>query len=205
MNRDLTSLDELRQKQQQLMESVPHPLREDAYRRMLAGKKIIENVVIYLNSTGHKPWRPNPLPRDKQLKALLEIGLALLDLELLHEKYPEPSKFINDTKTSRILVSTFGGMEELIEFFNSWGWRSTVTGWSGGASNEDLNKKWYADMLEELVDELFFFLERMVLVGFSWSEVVTEYHRKWRENMERYKKAKEGDYSWDKRSEKEGL
>lgn len=203
--RETAVVDEILRKQKELMDAVPHPLREDAHVRMLKAKNVIKFLLLYLNSTGHKPWRPNPLPREEQLKNLFKVGFALRDLEEMHLKYPEPSTVVNDTTGSRILVSTFGGLEEIIEFYESWQERTQTAGWVEGMTNADLDREMRAHMLEELTDELFFFLERMILVDFSWTEVINEYHRKWEVNMKRYADAKKGDYSWDDRGKKEGL
>lgn len=108
-------------KQKQLMEQVPHGISEQTARRMVAGLGIIEETLEYLNSTGHKPWRPNPLSEEHQL--------------------------------------------------------------------------------EELTDILFFYLELIVMSGFTWRQVETEYDRKFLVNLERYERALKGDYEWDKRSE----
>lgn len=203
--RETAVVDEILRKQKELMGAVPHPLREDAHLRMLKAKNVIKFLLLYLNSTGHKPWRPNPLPRDEQTKNLFMAGFALKDLEEAHLKYPGPSSVVNDTIGSRILVSTFGGLEEIIEFYDSWLERSQVAGWQGGMTNADLDKENRAHMLEEITDELFYFLERMILVNFTWEEVINEYHRKWEVNMKRYADAKKGDYTWDDRGKKEGL
>lgn len=96
--------------------------------------------------------------------------------------------------TTRRMVAGLGVIEETLEYLNATGhkpWRPIPL------SRED--------QLEELTDILFFYLELMVLGGFSWAEVEEEYVRKWKVNLERYRRAKEGDYDWDKRDEKEGL
>ncbi|MCJ7760875.1 hypothetical protein MUP59_07030 [Candidatus Bathyarchaeota archaeon] len=203
MTKDLSAMDELRSKQQELMAAVPHPLRRDSMMRMIAAKGLIEELLLYLNSTGHKPWRPNPLPREKQLDPLLGVIRKFNDLCKLHLKHKKPSKDIIDTVGARVLVSTFGGIEEIVEFYDSWmdiavpAVNGTLTG-KGAASARQ-------HMLEELTDELFFFLERMILSDFSWTEVVEEYHRKWQVNMKRYADAKKGNYDWDDRGKKESL
>ncbi len=115
------SLERLLEMQQDLMDKVPHKVSDLTARRMVTGLGIIEETLEYLNSTGHKPWRPNPLPRPAQL--------------------------------------------------------------------------------EEITDILFFYLELIILGEFSWQEIEEEYVRKHAENLERYRRAKEGDYGWDKRAE----
>jgi len=111
--------------QADLMEKVPHGISELTARRMVAGLGLIEEVIEYLNSTGHKPWRPVPLSEE--------------------------------------------------------------------------------DQLEEITDVLFFYLELVLLSEFPWHRIVERYISKHAENLERYRRAKEGDYGWDKRGEKEGL
>ncbi len=118
-------MEHLINKQRQLMEEVPHDVTPLTARRMVAGLGVIEEVLEYLNSTGHKPWRPNPLSRE--------------------------------------------------------------------------------DQLEEITDILFFYLELVILGGFSWQEIEEEYVRKHAVNLERYRRAKEGDYGWNHRGKEEGL
>jgi len=114
-------INKLLEMQKQLMEKVPHDVTPLTSRRMVSGLGIIEETLEYLNSTGHKPWRPNPLPRKAQL--------------------------------------------------------------------------------EEITDILFFYLEMVILSTFDWAEIEEEYVRKHAVNLERYRKAKEGDYSWDERAQ----
>lgn len=111
--------------QRELMEKVPHGINELTARRMVAGLGIIEETLEYLNSTGHKPWRPNPLSEDEQLV--------------------------------------------------------------------------------ELTDILFFYLEEIIMSGFAWEQIQARYVLKHAENLERYRRAKEGDYGWDHRGEGTGL
>jgi len=112
-------------KQKQLMERVPHGISELTARRMVAGLGIIEETLEYLNSTGHKPWRPNPLSESEQL--------------------------------------------------------------------------------EELTDILFFYLEEVVMSGFTWGQIEAMYDIKFKRNLDRYERASKGDYGWDDRDKKGGL
>jgi len=57
----------------------------------------------------------------------------------------------------------------------------------------------------ELVDILHFFLELILRSPFSWEDIVVAYKKKHQENLQRYEKASRGDFSWDKRGEKEEL
>lgn len=108
-------------KQKQLMDKVPHEVSELTARRMVAGLGVIEETLEYLNSTGHKPWRPIPLDE--------------------------------------------------------------------------------GDQLEELTDILFFYLELIVMSGFTWGQIEAEYDRKFLVNLDRYERAKKGDYGWDRRGQ----
>ena len=119
----MKNLEELIEKQKVLMDHIPHGhvIKEEQQGLVVAALGVIEETLEYLNAIGFKSWRPNPLPRNKQL--------------------------------------------------------------------------------EEATDILFFYLEIIVLGGFSWPEIEEEYVRKWEENMERYRKAMKGDFSWDHRSE----
>lgn len=55
------------------------------------------------------------------------------------------------------------------------------------------------EQLEEITDILFYYLELVILSGFTWEQICKEYKRKWKVNMERYEKGSKGDYSWDER------
>ena len=118
----MARMEDLLNMQSELMVKAPSGLTSEASARAIAGLGLIEEVLEYLNSTGWKPWRPNPLPREMQL--------------------------------------------------------------------------------EELTDILFYYLELILLSDIDWPEIVAEYKRKHQENLQRYEKAKAGDYSWDRRGEK---
>ena len=92
------------------------------------------------------------------------------------------------------ITAGLGVMEETHEFLNSIGrkpWRP-----------RPLPKE---QILEELTDILFYYLELILLSGFTWSEIVEEYKRKHQVNLERYERGSKGDFSWNHRAEKEGL
>lgn len=118
-------MEQLLEMQKQLMERVPHGVSELTARRMVAGLGIIEETLEYLNSTGHKPWRPQPLSEE--------------------------------------------------------------------------------DQLEEIADILFFYMEEVILSGFPWSRIETKYYEKHATNLERYRRALQGDYEWDKRGKTKEL
>ena len=113
--------------QKALMDVVPHDIPPELVRSLTAGKGLMEETLEYLNSIGTKPWRPNPLPREKQV--------------------------------------------------------------------------------EEMSDMLHFFLELIILSPshITWEEIVAEYPRKWKTNLERYAKGKAGNWDWDDRATKEEL
>jgi len=73
-------LENLLDKQKELMVKVPHDVSKLTSRRMVSGLGIIEETLEYLNSTGHKPWRPNPLPEKCQLEEITDILFFYLEL-----------------------------------------------------------------------------------------------------------------------------
>ncbi len=181
-NPNLYSMNIILDKQKELMARVPHPLREDAHRRMLAIASVFEKFLLYLTSTGHKPWRPYPLDELVQKERFVTAVESIDDIDCYIDM---DSKKVDTTKT-RLLVSTFGTLEESLEFY-----RASVNGDS--------------NTLEEITDELFFFMEKMILSGFTWEQIIQEYHRKWAVNIKRYEDAEKNDFSWDDRSRKSEL
>ena len=119
------SMDRLLEMQKIIMEKVPHDLSPEKTRLITAGMGVIEETLEFLNSVGRKPWRPDPLPQEKQI--------------------------------------------------------------------------------EELADILHFYLELILLSGFSWERIVEEYPRKHAINLKRYLDGDKGDFSWDDRAEKREL
>ncbi|GAI45205.1 unnamed protein product, partial [marine sediment metagenome] len=85
---------------------------------------------------------------------------------------------------TRRLIASFGVIEETLEYL-------------------DCADKDRPHALEEITDILFFYLELVLLGGFTWQEIEEEYVRKHAVNLERYKRAKEGDYGWNKRGKGE--
>lgn len=89
-----------------------------------------------------------------------------------------------------LVVAACGVIEETMEFLNAIGFKS----WRPNPLPKE-------NQLEELTDILFFYLELIILSGFSWDEVRAEYDRKHAINLDRYVRAKAGDYTWDKREQ----
>jgi len=87
-----------------------------------------------------------------------------------------------------------GIIEETMEYLNSIGRKP----WRPQPLPPD-------QQLEEIVDILHFFLELILRSSFAWPQVVERYKLKHQENLQRYEKAKAGDYSWDRRGEKREL
>jgi len=115
----------------------------------------------------------------------------LLNLQLqLMDKVPHKV----DPKTVYQITAGLGIIEETLEYLNSIG-----------------RKPWRAipqpreEQLEEITDILFYYLELILLSGFSWEEITQEYLRKHAINLKRYEDGAKGDFSWDKRSEKREL
>ena len=191
-NNDMSStgIIKLLEMQRQLMEKVPHGLRREVYSDVMCVKDIMEKSLLFLNSLGHKPWRPNPLPADTQQHRLDALSHSLDVLLMTHNRKFMPSLEGEDYEVwTRKLISAFGVIEESLEYLESLEYP------------ENSENKSRAEQLEEITDVLFFYLEQVILSGFSWKQVEEQYVRKHAENLERYRKAKEGDYSWDKRSE----
>jgi len=170
------------EKQKELMAKVPHTVRPDVYPKMVIGREIIEKLLLYLNSCGHKPWRTKPLDEGVQITNLLNLRGLVNDLVRVHERPGETFEQVPDLR-SRRLISALGVIEESLEYLN--------------AVDADTR----AEQLEEVTDILFFYLELLVLGGFSWAEIEEEYVRKHAVNLKRYEDAAKGDYRWDKRKE----
>ncbi len=66
--------------QKQLMAKVPHSISEVTARRMVSGLGLIEETLEYLNSTGHKPWRPMPQSEEAQLEEITDMLFFYLEL-----------------------------------------------------------------------------------------------------------------------------
>ncbi len=182
------SLEKLLSMQKELMEEVPHTVRREVYSDMMHVKDIIYRSLLFLTSLGHKPWRPNPLPAEIQQHQLDALSHSFDVLLQTYGKGFMPSLEGKEYEEwTRKLISGFGVIEETLEYLE--------------ASQTDDR----AHQLEEITDIFFFYLEQVILSGFTWQQIEEEYVRKHAENLERYRKAKEGDYSWDKRAEKEGL
>lgn len=93
-----------------------------------------------------------------------------------------------------LVVSALGIIEETLEFLNAIGFKS----WRPNPLPRE-------KQLEEITDILFFYLEAIIHSDFGWPEIVKEYGRKHAINLDRYKRAKAGDYDWDDRGSREGL
>ena len=77
------NLRKLLEMQKELMGKVPHDVNPLVARRMVSGLGVIEETLEYLNSTGHKPWRPNPLSEKAQLEEITDILFFYLELVAL--------------------------------------------------------------------------------------------------------------------------
>lgn len=176
-------IEDLIHKQEELMLKVPHTVRPDALVKMAAGVRVIDTLLRYLNSTGHKPWRPIPLSPIVQEGLLKDLKEKVSTLAYIHRTTAGAgNNFDHQDHYARQLVSAYGVIEETIEYVNSL------------SDNSDR-----AHRLEELVDGLFFFMEQMILGEFTWKEIETEYHRKHAINLKRYEDAEKGNWDWDKR------
>ena len=188
MSRELI-LDNLLTKQKQLMELVPHTVRPDAAVKMRIGLKIIDILMRYLNSIGHKPWRPEPLSPLVQQGLLKELKEMVGMLGFAHSTTAgADNDFSKSELDFRKMISAFGIIEESIEYMNSI------------FENHDDDHK-----LEELTDIYFFLLEQTAMSEFTLEQVEAEYYRKWEVNIKRYEDGAKGDWGWDDRATKKGL
>ncbi len=77
------AIEDLITKQLQLMDKVPHTVRPDSLVKMEAGVRILDTLLRYLNSTGHKPWRPTPLSPIVQMNSPLYFDILVLSIWLV--------------------------------------------------------------------------------------------------------------------------
>lgn len=173
------AIENLIHKQEELMAAVPHTLRPEVVPSMSMAIIVVEKLMLYLTSLGHKPWRPNPLSTEEQMHRLEDFLTASRGMKHVRDaQHP----LLTDLAQRR-MISAFGIIEESAEYLDSV-----------ASKNE-------GDQLEELSDMLFFWMEQLIMSGFTWEQIEKEYARKWAVNMERYRKGKENDFSWDKRHE----
>ena len=79
----MSEIEELFQMQQIIMDHVPGgDTPEPMAHQITCGLGIIEETLEYLNSIGRKPWRPQPLPPEKQIEELVDILHFYLELIL---------------------------------------------------------------------------------------------------------------------------
>jgi len=178
---DMAKITEL---QKQLMDKVPHDVTKGVYAKMSLAALLMEKTVLYLTSCGHKPWRPEPLSKNEQATRLDLIVHVWAGMAQSHyAKDTEESDSIAPLSTSRPMISGFGIIEETLEYMSA---RK-----QGDRKNQ----------LEEITDILFFYTEQVILSGFTWADIESEYVRKHAINLKRYEDGKKGDYGWDKREE----
>jgi hypothetical protein len=177
-------LDPMFKDQQQLISNVPHEVRIDALQQMQTGMRIIESLILYLNSIGRKPWRPNQLQEETQRAYLSQINNHIRDLITYHNVRNKNTDLV-DTKTVRLFTATYGTIEESIEFLNG--------------VFKDTNP------LEELTDELFYFMEQAIIAGYTPDQIKAQYDKKHEINLKRYVAGKANDFSWDDRDKKDEL
>jgi len=114
--------------------------------------------------------------------------LSGLQSEIINK---QPNPLVIPPELQPIMIAANGLMEEVHEYINSLG----IKPWRPNPLPEE-------SQLEELVDVLFFYLEMVHFSPFTWERIIAKYHEKWKINMERYRKAVAGDYSWDDKGTK---
>jgi len=80
-----------------------------------------------------------------------------------------------------MLTAAYGSIEETIE---------TLNGFSKGTNT-----------LEEITDQLFYWMEQAIIAGLTPDQIVEQYKVKHEINLNRYSALKAGDTSWDNRNE----
>lgn len=175
---DMAKITEL---QKQLMEQVPHDVSQTVFEKMSIARSLIEQLLLYLTSCGHKPWRPNPLSSEEQLARLHSIVDRWAVLAHAHHVPSRSSVSGFPSESVRSLTSGFGVIEEVLEYLLALG--------TGDRQNQ----------LEEITDPLFFYVELVILSGFTWAEIEAEYVRKHAVNLKRYEDGKRGDWGWNNR------
>lgn len=172
--------------QKELMSKVPHEMRAGVYNMSVRAIRLFETILLLLAAHGHKPWRPIPLSEDEIADRAARCRIAFLNF-ISYSPSKEAAGAPEEYFDCRTLISALGVIEETVEYLNS-----TVY-------EQEPNR------LEEGTDVLFFYLELVILGGFTWAQIEEEYVRKHAVNLERYRRAKEGDYGWDDRGKKESL
>lgn len=70
----MSEMDELFHMQGEIMEKVPDPKWDlEMMHKITCALGTMEEALEYINSIGRKPWRPEPLPPDRQLEELCDI------------------------------------------------------------------------------------------------------------------------------------
>jgi len=183
------NMEELLGKQEQLMEKVPHAVTTSTELLMLDAIGAITDMIVLLGAHGHKPWRPKPLSDEQRSDMLAKLKSSADEYMSRAEYFPSIVQEPRDTAQTRVLISVLGVIEEVIEYFDAAYLHLTT----------DADNK--GNQLEEITDILFFYLELVAMSGFTLDQIEKEYKRKHAVNLERYRRAKEGDFRWDKRSE----
>jgi phosphoribosyl-ATP pyrophosphohydrolase len=186
----IIDMNQILDKQKQLEEKAPHKVTSTSYRLMKKSITEIQALLVFINSTGRKPWRPNPLPFKEIAEKERQLLMAQDDLlEFWEESVRDKGTSIyasHEDRKTHLMILTLGIIEEALEFYQD-------------ASAETPDQ---AKVLEEITDILFFYMVGMLQTGLTWEDIIKRYHLKWEENMGRYQKLEVGDTSWDKRSEK---
>jgi len=175
-------LDRLLDMQKDLMAKVPHKVRPDVYPTVKDTVYMFIDTLEYLGSLGHKPWRSNPLSKDeinKRMYNMAESFRSMASSQKMSQCFPLP---VVDEVESRKIISGLGIIEETLEYLSA------------------VEKSEPADSrLEELTDILFFYLEQVILSGFSLQQIEEQYIKKHAINLKRYEDGKKGDFRWDNR------
>jgi len=158
-----------------------------------------------------RKWIPKkeiPIPREceswvgqSQVDAAVKVVDRLVAIDTMDELFDMQREIMakvpgGDTpeEMAHKITCGLGIIEETIEYLNSIGRKP----WRPQPLMPDRQ-------LEELSDILHFYIESVIRSGFSWDQVVERYRSKHAENLERYERVAQGDFSWDKRGEESEL
>ena len=144
-----------------------------------------------------RKWIPKKefdVPREcKDFKGFLKLT-EVDDIDKLLEMQKDLMKHVPYRISDKIVFQMTAGLgiiEETLEYLNAIGRKP----WRPHPQTQE-------QQLEEITDILFYYLELILLSGFTWEDIVIEYKRKHKINLKRYEDGAKGDFSWDDKGTK---
>jgi hypothetical protein len=90
---DIIPMDQILEKQKELEAKAPHEVSAISYNLMDLTIKEMKSLLVFINSTGRKPWRPNPLSKAEILKNGCPLKRPFLNTGNLTRIVHQPSRF----------------------------------------------------------------------------------------------------------------